>query len=120
MPDPIIDPATFAELQDSAGADFTSELVDTFLDEAPAMLAALRSALAQGDADAFRRNAHSLKSNSQTFGATQLGVLARELELVGLAALGGAGSAKASAAVDQLGKAYDQAAVALKALCHGG
>ena len=120
MPDPIIDLATFAELQNSAGADFAAELVDTFLDEAPAMLEALRSALALGDADAFRRNAHSLKSNSQTFGAVQLGLLARELELAGLATLGGAGSAKASAAVDQLSAGYAQVAVALKALCHGG
>ena len=33
------------------------------------MLAELRDALAGGDADAFRRAAHSLKSNSNTFGA---------------------------------------------------
>ena len=115
-----IDPTTFAELQASAGEDFTKELIDTFLEEAPVMLGELRAALAAGDADGFRRAAHSLKSNSQTFGATQLGALARELELTGLAALGGAGSATASAALDQLSAAYDQAAVALKALCHGG
>ena len=69
MLEPTIDPATFAELQDSAGAEFTAELVETFLVEAPGMLAALRDAAAQSDADAFRRAAHSLKSNSQTFGA---------------------------------------------------
>ena len=116
MPESIIDPAIFAELQDSAGADFAMELVDTFLDEAPGMLAALHDAAAQGDADSFRRAAHSLKSNSQTFGATQLGVLARDLELGGLGALGdGAG-----AALERLNAAYQQAAAALKALCHGG
>ena len=114
MPEPIIDPATFAELQSSAGAEFTTELVDTFVAEAPGMLDALRSALAQGDADGFRRAAHSLKSNGQTFGATQLGLLARELELGGLLALGSAGSA----ALDRLTAAYEQAGAALKALCH--
>ena len=69
MSDATIDAATFAELQESAGADFTKELVQTFLEEAPAMLAELRETLAAGNADAFRRAAHSLKSNSLTFGA---------------------------------------------------
>ena len=36
------------------------------------------------DADRFRRAAHSLKSNSNTFGALRLAALARELELNGL------------------------------------
>lgn len=79
-----IDPATFCELQEAAGADFVSELVTTFFEEAPGMLAEMRSAQAQGDATAFRRAAHSLKSNSHTFGATCLGELARALELGGL------------------------------------
>ena len=81
---PTIDPVTFEALQQTAGADFVGELVDTFLEEAPAMLAELRSALAAGNADGFRRAAHSLKSNSLTFGALHLGALARELELGGL------------------------------------
>ena len=38
MTAPVIDPATFAELQDSAGADFVAELVGTFLEEASALL----------------------------------------------------------------------------------
>ena len=38
MTAPVIDPATFAELQDSAGADFVAELVGTFLEETPALL----------------------------------------------------------------------------------
>ena len=116
MPEPIIDAATFAELQDSAGAEFATELVDTFIEEAPGMLHAMRAAMAQGDADGFRRAAHSLKSNSQTFGATHLGVLARELELGGLAALGDG----AATALDRLDAAYQEAAGALRALCHGG
>ena len=37
MSDASIDRATFAELQDTAGADFVKELVQTFLEEAPAM-----------------------------------------------------------------------------------
>ena len=86
MAEPTIDLPTFTELQAAAGAEFVAELVGTFLEEAPAMLAELRSAQAAGAADAFRRAAHSLKSNSNTFGATRLGALARDLELGGLIA----------------------------------
>jgi HPt (histidine-containing phosphotransfer) domain-containing protein len=86
MAEPTIDLPTFTELQAAAGAEFVTELVGTFLEEAPTMLAELRSAQAAGAADTFRRAAHSLKSNSNTFGATQLGALARDLELGGLIA----------------------------------
>jgi hypothetical protein len=44
MTSSAIDLARYAELQDTAGADFVVELVDTFLEEAPAMLAELRNA----------------------------------------------------------------------------
>jgi HPt (histidine-containing phosphotransfer) domain-containing protein len=84
MTTPTIDSATFEALQQTAGAEFVCELVDTFLTEAPLMLQELRAALAAGDADRFRRAAHSLKSNCLTFGASTLGALARELELSGL------------------------------------
>ena len=83
MADPTIDLDTFKELQTAAGEEFVRELVDTFLQEAPLMLTDLRDALATGNAVAFRRAAHSLKSNSQTFGALGLGAMARELELKG-------------------------------------
>ena len=84
MTQPTIDRATFDELKQTAGADFVAELVDTFLVEAPRMLDELRRALAAKDADKFRRTAHSLKSNSNTFGALPLGAMARELELSGM------------------------------------
>ena len=84
MDDIVIDRAVYAALQDTAGADFVAELVDTFLQEAPGLLEELKRALAEGDADAFRRAAHSLKSNSNTFGAQKLAALARELEINGL------------------------------------
>lgn len=111
MSEAVINPSTFAELQEAAGAEFVIELVGTFFEEAPAMLAELRSAQAAGNADAFRRAAHSLKSNSHTFGATRLGELARELELGGLIA--------DSAPLDALEAEYQRAAAALKELCGG-
>ncbi|MGE5615309.1 MAG: Hpt domain-containing protein [Bacillota bacterium] len=84
MSAPRIDRATFETLQQTAGADFVKELVDTFLEEAPVMLRDLRTALEAREADRFRRTAHSLKSNSNTFGAKRLGEMARGLELGGL------------------------------------
>ena len=41
MPPTTIDPAVFADLQATAGTEFVIELVDTFLEEAPQMLAEL-------------------------------------------------------------------------------
>jgi HPt (histidine-containing phosphotransfer) domain-containing protein len=115
MDTPAIDLATYTELQDTAGAEFVVELVDTFLDEAPGMLAELRSARAASDADRFRRAAHSIKSNANTFGAQALAALARTLELKGLAA----DPAGDDAAIDALAAELDRAAAALKDLRHG-
>ena len=83
MTDNTIDGETFSALRDTTGGEFVRELIDTFLSEAPAMLADLRDSLASGDAERFRRAAHSLKSNGNTFGALALGALAKDLELAG-------------------------------------
>jgi HPt (histidine-containing phosphotransfer) domain-containing protein len=108
----LIDGAAFEELQQTAGAEFVAELVDTFLAEAPMMLAELRNALAEGNGDRFRRAAHSLKSNSNTFGATTLGGLARELELTAADRV----EAGDTHALDVLAEEYERVAAALKEL----
>jgi histidine phosphotransfer protein HptB len=87
MPTPSIDSAIFAQLQATAGTEFVSDLVDAFREEAPQLLAQLRSALAAQSGDGFRRAAHSLKSNATTFGALPLAELARALEHADLAAV---------------------------------
>ena len=107
----IIDQATFAELQETAGAEFVNELVTTFLEEAPPMLADLRSAQAAASPERFRRAAHSLKSNGHTFGALRPGEMARDLELGGLIA--------DAAPLDALEAEYARVAAALKGLCNG-
>ena len=110
-----IDPATFDELKATTGAEFVVELVDTFLAEAPTMLDELRQALRTGDVDTFRRTAHSLKSNSSTFGATTLAALARELEVGGLDPVRSA----AGAPLDVLEREFMRVAQALTELKHG-
>ena len=114
MPD-AIDLAVFRQMQDTAGAEFVVELVDTFFEEAPGMLAELREARAAADGERFRRAAHSLKSNSMTFGATTLGKLARELELKGM----DADRERDATAIAALDVAYADAAAALKELTRG-
>jgi HPt (histidine-containing phosphotransfer) domain-containing protein len=80
---PVIDKITFDELKQMSGEDFINELIDTFLEDAPKMIAEIKSALAANNADTFRRAAHSMKSNAATFGASQLSALAKELEMLG-------------------------------------
>ena len=107
----VIDFTTYRELEDAAGAEFVAELVGTFLEEAPPLLTELRAAQAEGAADRFRRAAHSLKTNAQTFGATHMGELARALELGGMPA--------DTAGLEALEAAYAAAAAALESLRHG-
>ena len=114
MSAPAIDRATFEALKETTGAQFALELVDTFLQEAPAMLDELRRALAAKDADKFRRAAHSLKSNSNTFGALTLGAMARELELGGVSKVIEDGGQP----LDALAQEYSRVATALTELRH--
>jgi HPt (histidine-containing phosphotransfer) domain-containing protein len=78
-----IDMNTFNALKENTGAEFVSELIDTFLEDTPNLIARMENALTQKDAESFRRAAHSIKSNAATFGAIQLSILARELENLG-------------------------------------
>ena len=111
MPD-AIDRATFAHLQATTDREFVRELVATFLAEAPVMLNDLRNAIAENDADRFRRAAHSLKSNSNTFGALMLAAIAKDLELGGVASV----QAAADAPLDALASEYARVARALTEL----
>jgi HPt (histidine-containing phosphotransfer) domain-containing protein len=114
MSAPAVNVATFRALQESAGADFVAELVDAFLEEAPRMLDALTVAQRDRNVEAFRRTAHSLKSNSLTFGADALGAIARELELTASTAAAGGEADLAS-----LKREYDRVAAALVGLRDG-
>lgn len=77
-----IDITTFNELKAMSGEDFINELIDAFLDDGPQMIHKMRVAVSTQDVESFRRNAHSLKSNANTFGAMELGALAKELEFM--------------------------------------
>ena len=75
-----LDPAAIEGLTATMGGAFIVELIDTFGEDAQALIASLRQTRRGGDLDGFRRAAHSLKSTSETLGATGLAAMARELE----------------------------------------
>jgi PAS domain S-box-containing protein len=104
-----VDAAIFDRLVATMGGGFVAELVDTFIEDGQALVAALRRALAAGEVDAFRRAVHSLKANSETLGAAGLGALARELE--GLARAGALD--RTGDRLERLAAAYEAAARAL-------
>ena len=108
-----IDLATFSELKEATGDDFVAELVLTFLDEATEMLADLRNAVESSDAEAYRRAAHSMKSNASTFGAAALAELARRIELGPCPDVGDLKD------VDALEAEFQQSAEALRSLIDG-
>ena len=112
MDESVIDKAVYEELQETAGAEFVADLVDTFIEEVPGMLAELRSARADSHADRFRRAAHSLKTNGNTFGALTLGTLAKDLELSGVVAV----KARGPSPLGGLEAEYLRVAAALAAL----
>jgi HPt (histidine-containing phosphotransfer) domain-containing protein len=111
MNEAVIDMTTFSDLKDAAGAEFVDELIGTFFEEAPTLLSELRSARMAGDAVRWRRAAHTLKTNAQTFGAMALGDQARALEMAGLPASPGA--------LDELDAVYATVVAALEGLRHG-
>jgi HPt (histidine-containing phosphotransfer) domain-containing protein len=80
---------------------FLAEMIDTFLDDAPAQIAAMRQALAGGQPEDYRRAAHSLKSNSANFGALARAEMGRQMEEQGKAgALAGEAERLAEAEVE--------------------
>ena len=79
----VIDQAIYNDLKEVMGADFIVELIDTFNIETEGLITQLRKALDAGDAAAFGRLAHSIKSSSASLGALAFSQQARQLEMMG-------------------------------------
>jgi CheY-like chemotaxis protein/HPt (histidine-containing phosphotransfer) domain-containing protein len=112
----ILDPAALANLQEMVGDDaFMVELIETFLADAPKLMADMATAVSTNDAPLLRMAAHSLKSNTADFGATALNKLCVTLE--GLAKEGQMGETAANL-VTQAQAEYKQVEKALHELAH--
>ncbi len=77
-----IDGAALDALLEMTGGEpaFLAEMIDTYVTDARQLQVAMRQSLAGSDGQALQRAAHSLKSNSATFGAATLARLCQELE----------------------------------------
>jgi len=80
--EPAIDEGVLRNLLDDMGndAEVVKELIQSFLEEGPKLLAEGRAACAQGNALEVQRAYHTLKSTAATFGAMQLSSLSKEIE----------------------------------------
>jgi CheY-like chemotaxis protein/HPt (histidine-containing phosphotransfer) domain-containing protein len=78
----MLDPAALGILAANIYGDpeMLAALLEVFFEEAPKLVANLNQSLGRDDAPGVQLAAHSLKSNGQTFGATTLVQLCRELE----------------------------------------
>ena len=82
---PTLDTQKLQALKDMVGGDtaFLTQLVECYLEEALQQLQAMREAVAQGDASALHKSAHSLKAISVSLGAVPLAQLCQALEVMG-------------------------------------
>jgi len=83
QPSAKLDRVALKNLQEVLGGEFKflAELMDSFLEDAPKLLAEMEQYLESGDAVGVRRIAHSLKSNGSDFGAKEFAWLCKELEV---------------------------------------
>lgn len=83
---PVLDGAAIAALRDpDAGGEpeFLVELVQAYLTDSPPRLQEIQQAVADGNAEALTRAAHSLKGSSSNFGADRVHLLCSEFERLG-------------------------------------
>jgi HPt (histidine-containing phosphotransfer) domain-containing protein len=109
-----LDPKALNNLLSVLGGEFSylEELIDSFLEEAPTLLAEMEQYVKSGDTEGTRRLAHSLKSNGMDFGAQEFAQLCKELEMLWKSgALDGAGELAAKIMAE-----YERTVTALEAV----
>jgi len=78
---PMLD--EYREIEQNEFEQLVRDLIDSFLEVTHKHLDQLINAFQAKENDAFIRAAHTLKSSGATFGATEFGMMAEELELSG-------------------------------------
>ena len=84
---PPLDPATLDSLRELSGDDpsFLIEVIQQFLHDGPAHVAAIRQSVVDGDAESLLKTAHTLKGSCRNMGALPLGELCFTMEQKGQA-----------------------------------
>jgi GAF domain-containing protein/DNA-binding response OmpR family regulator len=105
---PPVDASVLDRLAESMGGDdaFVTELIEQFVTDSPALVAAAWRGLEAGDADEVRRAAHTLKSNAATFGANELADRSSRLEAAAKAGGLDDGLAQIKAIDEELGRVH--------------
>lgn len=83
---PTFDPEALQSICEMAGEEaplILVEVIDSYLEDAPNLVEAIRRSVTNKDAIALRYAAHTLKSSSATLGATALAELSKQLEAIG-------------------------------------
>ena len=108
-----IDRGTLDKLREIVGGnqDDVIEIVCSFLEEGPALMAALQVAAGASNLDVIRRSAHSLKSNARDMGALDLAATCARIE-----SLAAGGAAPPHAEVDRAAAELRDAAGELRSL----
>ena len=78
-----VDRRVLEDLRELGGDELVEELIQTFLEDAPAHLRALREAVRGGEAPGVRRLAHALKGSCGSMGTTEMARLSETLERAG-------------------------------------
>ncbi len=99
-----LDAAALARLRDELGDELMRSILESYVEDTPPLLDALRAGVGAADADAVRRAAHDVKSTSRTVGALAAALLAERIEA---AARGGEVADEAE--VDRLANAVSHA-----------
>jgi CheY-like chemotaxis protein len=112
----LLDPKALERLRKMVGGEtaMLTMVIESFLDDSPRLMAALRLAATQGDRQALYVAAHTLKSLGDNFGATAFAQVCREIE-------GSAQAGSLATAAEQLQsieQAYAQVRSALVSLQH--
>lgn len=83
--DVILEQAALTVLRQIAGSQgdaFLTEMIDSYLQEAPQIMLGIEGAIAQANFPDIARHAHSLKSMSAALGATQFSEHCRQMEML--------------------------------------
>ncbi len=82
MTDTLIDLEAWETMKSMTERTFLVELIEVYLNDSPQLIEQMHLGLAAGEVETVRLAAHSLKSNSASFGANRLANAARELEMI--------------------------------------
>ena len=69
------------ELDADGSSGVLAHIINTYLDESPALIQRINAALAANDSATFMRETHSLKASSMSLGATDVANIASDLEM---------------------------------------